>query len=394
MAAPYADTVLTGTLGVDDVLTSKQARDVTKGLYMLYDTNNLAPMTAVLAKIMTGRPAKNYKIEWHKKDIFPHWDTVVTGASAGATAQIVITNADYFKVGDVLEFPDASPTSSQTDQVVVTAKSSTTLTLAPVGASTICAIANGSKVHILSDSSEEYSTMPAVKVVKDVSDYNYIHFMRLPYKIGNIQKDMQQYTGPERTERREETNKEIRMMFERQLIFGERDKKSGTTGNKFFMRGMKKFIESGDGNNILDWSAGLTESQLDEYLIEGPCKYGSQRKFWFMSSELFLKVHELAKQKQRIQGTVNYLGLALIRYIAPNGKVLYMIHHHMFEESYEGAGLILDPQYAEIRPYGTQGAFQFHPEIQPNDVAGIADEWRIIASLEVGRTEPHGWQHT
>jgi hypothetical protein len=250
------------------------------------------------------------------------------------------------------------------------------------------------KMHIIADASDEYSTMPTVKTVKDTQETNYVQFLRVPYVIGNIELELAQYTGPERAERRAETLRQIKMGFERVLLWGEKGYISGSAGRKYFCRGLKSFLIQAAGDNLLDWSGGLTESQLDEYLLEGPCKWGSQQKYWFMSTDLFLKVNELAKGKERIvSNKVNSLGLAILEYLAPNGKRLYLHQHYMFEEGYEGAGMIVDPDYAKVRPYGSQGIIKLHEEIQAPDAAGIADEWRILASLQVDRTEPHGWQY-
>lgn len=387
----YASTTITGVLGVDDVNTSKQARDVTKGLYQVYDDNHLYPMLAFSSAVMRGRPAKNYKIEWHSKDLFPRWDVVATGASAGTTASIVITNANYFAVGDSLIFPGATYASSYSTRGYVYAKSGTTLTIHPVGETNIAAIPTGSRVMNMSNSSEDYSTMPTSKVVQDDNEYNYIHFMREPFKVGIIQEGMDQYTGSEEEERKNEKGRNIKMSWERQAIFGERDKKTGPGGERlFFMRGLIKQIEADNGNNILDWSSGLTQSQFNEWLIEGPCKFGN-KKVLYASSELFNKIHDLWLAKERTVPQDNaVLGVNVIKYLAPGGKMISLVHHHMFEQDYEGWGILVDHQFAELRPFTKNGAFQYHPNIQAPDVAGMANEWRIIASMEWGSSAPHG----
>lgn len=405
MPMPYAATAISGTLGVEDVLSGKQIRDVTKGLYMIVDDNHLAPFVAITAKnaISRGPVAKNPYFEWTRKDIFPCWSAAITSDTAGTTSSFNITSGEgsFFKVGDVVEFPEMAISSTTTRVFYLTTVATDTLTFGPVGfqagtttALTCPAVNVGMKLHRIADASDEYSVMPTRKVVQDVQETNYIQFLRVPYVIGNLEMEMAQYTGPERAERRAETLREIKMEFERVLIWGERGYIAGSTGRKYFSRGLKSFLTVAAGDNLLDWSGGLTEAQLDEYLIEGPCKYGSQRKFWFMSSDLFLKVHSIAKAKERIVSTkINSMGLAVSEYVAPNGKILYMHQHYMFEEGYEGAGLIVDPDYIKIRPYGSQGVVKLHEEIQAPDAAGIADEWRIIAGLQVDRTEPHGWQY-
>ncbi len=395
MAAPYASTVITGSLGEGDVLTGKQMRDVSPLLHQLYDQNALHPMTAITSYTMTGKTAKHYKVEWTKKDLFPHWDIVVTGAAAGATSGPTITNADYFKAGDSVECPQADDsTANYTNKFYVFSITGSTPTLHPVGGTTCAAIGAGMKLHILSDSSEELSTKPSQRLVKDEQDYNYIHFMRLPYSIGNIEDEIAQFTGSEDVEREEETFKEIKMYWERQSIFGAKGRKTGPGGkNAYFAEGLKTKIEDAAGDNVLDWSSGLTEKQFDEYLMEGPCKYGSQIKYMGASAELFLKIHEWAKAKQQTGNDLTMLGIALTEYRAPNGKRIRMFDHHMFEEDYEGMGLLFDLAYWDFRPYGTQGSFQLHEDIQAPDLAGFTNEWRIIATNVFNRTEPHGYIH-
>ena len=390
----YAETTIVGALGVDDVNTSKQARDVTRGLYEVYDDNHLAPMLAFSSATARGRVARNYKIEWHKKDLFPRWDVIVTGSALGTTASIVITNANYFAVGDSLDFPDATWTSgTYTTQGYVYAKSTTTLTIHPVGETQLPALVAGTRVHNMSNSSEDYSAMPTSKVVKDDNEYNYIQFMREPFKVGLIQEGMDQYTGSEEEERKNEKGRNIKMSWERQMIFGDRDKKTGPGGETiFFMRGLKKQIEADAGNNILDWSAGLTQSQFNEWLIEGPAKFGS-KKVLYCSSDLFNKIHDLWLAKERTALETNVMGVDIMRYRAPGGKIISLVHHHMFEQAYEGAGILVDHMFADLRPYSKNGAFQYHPDIQAPDIAGMANEWRIIASMEWGRSEPHAWIH-
>jgi len=65
----------------------------------------------------------------------------------------------------------------------------------------------------------------------------------------------------------------------------------------------------------------------------------------------------------------------------------------MFEEAYEGAGLIIDHQNIDYRGFSENGNFQHHENIQANDVAGVANEWRLIATIVVKRTETHAWMH-
>jgi len=260
MAAPYASNVLTGTLGVEDVNPAKQVRDVSNLLWKIVDKNYLYPFTALLSKLSMGPRAFNPKIEWIKKDIFPRWDTISSVSGAGTpTLTITPSNIDYYTVSDMVEFPGRD-TGTNTIHGVVTAKSTTITVQSIDGSNFPSTIEAGDSIHILGPANEDWSQMPTPKVVKDINDYNYIHFIRVPFKIGILQLEQKNYTGPERAERRIETGDEIKMSFERILIFGERGYRAGTNGRQYFMRGLKRFIQQSGGDNILDWSSGLNES--------------------------------------------------------------------------------------------------------------------------------------
>lgn len=402
-------TVLTGALGVEDALAGKAVRDVTPGIQHLY--KDISPLFRVFNALPKGPTAFNEKVEWTRKDLVPKWDTLTTAvgesASAGATVDLVPTGdgtsaTAYFKIGDVVEVPGVAESSGYSNIGRVTVvTTNTSITVDPIGwvsdsiAGTekkFVATAISDEIHVISDASEEYSQKPAMKVTKDEQEWNYIQFLRAPYIIGNIIMDEKKYTGPERAERREETYKDIRIQAENLLIHGKRYYVAGTNGRQFFMQGIKRYIVDGAGDNLLtNWSAGLTEPQWDEFLVKGPGMYGSTTKLLFASNDLFLKINELAKTKERIQGQIEKFGLTFTKYLAPDNVTYLMYRHHGFTNAYAGAGLIVDPMYARIRPYGTQGTMRLLTNIQENDRAGVADEWQIIFSLEVDRIEPHAW---
>lgn len=413
---PVASTVVQGTLGIDDVNTSKQIRDVRMGLWRLYDQNNLKPIVSILGYAMqqsqdkgAGQIAKNPKIEWFMGDLLPRWDDVASGAIAGVTATITMTNLTMWKVGDLVEFPLLPYTTTTTNMGIITTYTVATgvAVLYPVGrqldadpatgtAKTFVAIPTGTKAMLVSDNSEEYSLMPAAKHPYKTQAFNLITFKRVPYKIGNIEQEVAQYTGDQLSESREDTSIEIQTQMERDLIWSERDKwteahASTSTGARYAMRGMKRWIETSGGDNVLDWSDGLTEQKFDEYLEFGPCRYGSQRKYGFFGTELFLEINQWAKAKERIIGTIDILGISFMRYRAPGGREILMHNHHLFDGPYGAYGLICDPAFMKMIPYGRKGALRELTNQQENDRAGYAGEWQAIYTLHVKRVEPHGW---
>jgi hypothetical protein len=392
-------TVLTGTLGHEDVNSSKQVRDVSKRLHYKY--MDLGPLTALLMKMPQGRKAINPKVEWLRNDKLPRWDGIASVAGAsGATITVTPDNVSYFKVGDIVEVADLSYTSVQTNIGVVTTKT-TSIVITAVGwqsnlaasAATFPTVSAGMRLHIISDASEEYSQSPAMKVNQVENEWNNIGFKRAPFVVGNIQGDQENYSGPERKQRKKETHDDIRIQFEEDLFHGERYYRDGTNGRQFFMRGFKRFLRQAGGVNVWQYNGTFTEAQLDEALLKGPCRasIGSKRRFWFMGDDLYLKVLAIGKAKERIIGQKEILGQNFMIYLAPGGIKIYMTVHHLMTDVYSGSGLMIDPKRARIRPYGKQGVFRYLESIQENDRAGMKDEWQIIASLEVDRVDPHMW---
>jgi hypothetical protein len=408
-----ASTAIQGVLGVDDVQAAKQVIDMSPSLQKLY--KNDTPLFRIFNMLPKGPTATNYKINWLTKDEYPLWNyltTSVAAGSAGATVTLIpattsggSADTTRFKVGDVVQVPDVVVTDSVTNLGVITqVNSGVSIVVDPIGYDSngdstdkaFGATTANSEIYTLHDASEEYSQSPTAKVVKDGTEWNYINFQRVPYIIGNIEKDMKQYSGPERTERSDETMKLARRGAENALIWGDRYKiatGAGGNGAQFFMRGFWEYIRVGAGSNILsNWTAGLSEKDWDEYLTQGPCKlgYGGNTRFLFCSTELYLKLHSLMKDKTGNLPEASAFGMTFEKYKAPGGKTILIKEHALFSNAHEGKGLIVDPTMARIRPYGTQGTLRLLRDIQENDRAGIKDEWQSIFSLQLNRMEPHG----
>lgn len=406
-----ASSVIRGTIGVDDVLAAKQVIDMTPELNNLY--RSIDPLFRIFNQLPKEKVATNVKINWLRKDLFPRWHYLTTSVGASATNGATVTlipartaggsaDTDAFAVGDVVMVPNGTMSSTHSNiGVVTTVNSGTSIVVDPIGyqsdgSSTdkkFTATTAGDQIHIVSNANEEYSQSPTAKVVKDTSEWNYITFLRHPYIVGNLQMDTKNYSGPERNERREETMREIRISAEADLIFGDRYAKSGTNGHQYFMRGLWEFVRVGAGQNILSgWSGGLNISQLDQYLVEGPCKsgYGGDTRMLFCSTSLYLKLTELMKAKVGNLPEKSAFGLSFEQYKAPGGKTVLIREHHLFSNDHEGKGLIVDPTVVKLRPFGSQGTIRLLEGIQENDRAGIKDEWQVIFSTQVDRIEPLG----
>ena len=388
MSSPYAANVIRGNVGADDVNTSKQARNVTKGCYEIIDQNHLAPMLAFQTYASGGKRSKNWKHEWHSKGIFPHWDVVTTGDTAGTTLDLVVTNINYFAVDDLVVFPKATVTAGQTKHGVITVVNTgtSTITVVPVHptATNMCAVANSENVHNISNSSAELSNRPGQKLVKVDNHFNYIPFLRVPYETGIYELGMEQYTGSEADERYRETSKEIKMQFERDLIFSQLAKKTKDGKLQLFQKGFIATVQDNEDNNVFDGSGAFTETQFNEFLIKGPMRFGSQSKFLYTSADLQSHIADFMRSDRHTVQTETILGVEVLKYKCTNGRTLKMVQHHMLEEDYDGWGLIQDIGYCDIIPFANHPLLSYHPNIHVKELAGIGNEWRAMGCLEMG----------
>ena len=421
--------VTQGTLGVDDVLADKHVIDMSPELHQRY--SNIDPIFKIFSALAAGRAksgspvnldpdkmkAMNYKVQWIRSEhIQRHWyltTNVAESASAGATVTLIPSatkggsiNTNGFVVGDVVKVNTGTMNNTHTNMGVVTAVSAgVSITVDPIGyasndSSTDKKFTNtvvDQKIEWLHNASEEYSRSPVAKSDKDSNEWNYIHFQRLPFVVGNIEMDMKQHTGFEMDERAAKAWREIRISAEKALIWGERYKiSSGAGGNgvQLFMRGIWEYIRNGNGEKWENWTAGANESDLDEYLVNGPCRagYGSDTRLWFQSSSLYLKTTELMKKKVGNLPEKKHFGLTFEKYTAPGGKQVLIRQHGLFTDDHEGEGLIVDPSDILIRPYGRNGAIRRLTNLQERDRAGRKDEYQTIFTLQASRDETSSYQ--
>jgi hypothetical protein len=214
--------------------------------------------------------------------------------------------------------------------------------------------------------------------------------------LGIFEKGTKHYTGDPLANRRRQARRNIKKAFNRLAMFGKRDSFTDATSGrpKYTPGGAREFIDSNAAENVLDWSAGLTTRRLDEYLIEGPLRAGSMHRTWHCSSELFNEVHQLWKDKEVTSGVRSTeFGVNITRYNAPGGKTVDLINDENFTDAYEGFGMIIDHEAFKLVPFSEEGLFQWHPNMQAQDVAGVIHEFRIIGTFQVSRAEFLGYQH-
>ena len=174
--------------------------------------------------------------------------------------------------------------------------------------------------------------------------------------------------------------------MEHVAIWGQRGSRVAGDGKQYFAAGLYQQIATGAPDNIVDLGATPDEDTFDAALMETSCKsgVGSNKRFWFMGLDQFLRLSSIMKGKERItQQQVNIAGITFSKYAAPNGKILYMVVHNAFENSFQGDSLVVDSSQVRIRNYKKDGVLTLHEAIQNPNYAGLQSEWRSIFSVQL-----------
>ena len=392
--------IITGVIGVDDVLQGKRVKDFTKGINSKYQDRN--PFLAAQLHLSKAKKITNPEFNWLFKPEMTIFDAttanVNVGGSAGATVALPVSEISTFRVNDTIYFPSVTAaTTGHTVYGVVTAIADTagsdgvgagTLTVCPLDATKIFnATTSGDAIFNYANSQQGWGTPPDGKVVKNIQYTNYPQLIRAPFKVDVWQKGQENYTGmTEVAERKEELHDAIRRYMENVVLFGSGGYKTDSSGNKqYFAAGIKTQVSKGASGNMGTVS-GLTEAKLDEYLVEGPAKsgIGSKKRLWFLGNDQFLRISTIIKAKEQITTrNVEIAGLTFMKYNAPNGTQMYMYNHNAFEGDLSEHSIIIDPSQVKIRNYREQGLLQFHEGIEARNEIGTQSEWRSIISVQV-----------
>lgn len=267
--------VVNNPLLTTNVSTDLTKRDVLSKIIKLYPDE--AKFLTILNKFGQKRPIHNPKFEMMEEDIEIFSTSLASDVVAGATTVTVTTgHGQYFSANDVLIFDDGT----HVEQAIVSSVATDTITL--TAGLTNAFTAASTKVVRGAKAVAEYGNISDSISLEPSLDYNYAQLFDESFEISLTEKETWKYYTKERAAARLE-HLRSRMMAKflrgiaRTLYFGQREKRTGSSGATYLTGGLDYFITT----NSQD-ATGLTESTFRTFLKTVTMK-GSSKRILFCS---------------------------------------------------------------------------------------------------------------
>lgn len=352
--------------------TDNNVRGVDFAVYELEP--DAAPLTALMAKMSTS-PATNPKFEWEEDEGMPNITTLSASALSSATA--FGTNADIFRVGDVVRF------SSLGFGILVTVTAAGSFGGTLLG--TQVSAQTGAEVFLVSNANAELATLRELKFTQLNTAYNYCQIIRTPFGVSTTEIGMQHYGGPERDRLTKHFGIEHAKARERNFFFGIRSISSTTrTAN-----GIQAVIST----NVTNDTGGLTEGDWQTFLRPG-FRYSTNQgspKVAFCSPTALSAIEGFARGKlEVVNDQANTFGITMKRYVSGQGEVL-LINHRDWNDSatYGGYLFLMDMDAVKQKPLQVVGQTQLLKDRQAPDYDGVKDEFRSEEGIQVIHERRH-----
>lgn len=167
--------------------------------------------------------------------------------------------------------------------------------------------------------------------------------------------------------------------IEKAFMFGEKGTTTGTNGKvKNYTGGVLEHIEGGNAY-VQDQDGPLTAPDLNVFLREG-FTYGAKEKVLMCGNILLGAISEIARgQLQTVTGANTY-GVAINKWIHPQGTV-NIVHNPFLVEAFAGYGFLLDMDCFRYRYLNNRNTM-LRTNIQAPDADYQADEYLTEAGLE------------
>lgn len=380
---PTAPTVVqnqrdTAVLGTE----TRRSRDVTPALSLLEP--DAGPLTTILTKLRK-RGAVDPKIEWFEDQLLPRFDILGAAVTDTVGTTITVTNYKYFRKGDLVRVNKA-----EIMRVTTTPSSTSVAVKRGVGETAAATAANGSQLHILSNSNQEGAAVRSILSTQRAPVYNYLQIIRDPWGVTNTAKLTATFAGMDWTEEAQKQLIEHKKHIEYAYILGQRYEDTSGTNPERTTRGIRAFLSS----NVKAINGALTESLLDDFLRTA-FRYGAKTKLFFAAPIVMQAINGFAKPKLRLVPSDKSYGITLTQY--ENAGRVILLHEHVLMTNSDlndftgigGEGILVDPEDVVARYLN--GRFTLHNEnIQSPDADARIDEYLSETGLELRQEAKHG----
>lgn len=383
-----AQTVIRAPESTQNIPSARRVRDVADRIQYL--DPDAAPFTLILQKARS-KAAMSDKFEWFEKDLPARWDQVNNGAGyTSGNTSIVVDNAAYFSVGDVINVPR---TAEKMLVSTVTTGTQTLVVVRGVGSTAAAALVDNDDLQIIGNAYTEGSLSGAEKSHIETNPYNYVQIFRTPLGVTGTEMESQNYIGADRPRLRAEKNIEHRIDLERAMLFGERNIDVTSTNNpRRYTGGLFYFLTG--ATNTKDFGGIMTEPEIESWLQDTFSHTGSGNSRLLLASPLWITVLDqiAAARIMTSSGDTTY-GITVKQWVTGHGT-LNVVKERLFENGaggngYAGFAMALDLDRVMFR-YMNNRNTKLRVDIQAPDLDGVKDEYLTEAGLQVANPLLHG----
>jgi len=374
--------IWTGSSGapVDSFNIETDRRDLNVAEDILELQPSETPFMVIGNKTTTGS-AKSLEETWYDDDLAPWW-TTSNGGNTDSETTITVSDGSIVKAKDLIK-------NTATGEVMfVESVSGDDLTVqrgygneTDSGGTSAAAITDGDNIMRMGNAMEENSTSPEARATQPNKYYNYVQVFRTPFS-GSLEdlNEPKEAGGNERTRLRRRKAIEHKLDLERAYLFGERNEH--VSDERRLMGGLFQFLD----NQYESIGGNLTEDLFEEALEEA-MKYGSKEKILITSPRVGSVINKFARDNIQTRSGEDYYGLKIAEYVSFHGT-LYIATSYMFENDYEGMGVVLDMENIDLLPYAGFNT-TLRTNLQENDRLGWKDEYLTMSTMRVRLEKTH-----
>lgn len=362
-------------------------REVDDKLYQVSPSAN--PFQVFMRSLGAKTPTKSTKCEWYKDQLMPISDAInnVAGYDAAALT-FIVDHEEYFRAGQIFVVPRTGET-MRVDSVNAGA-STITVAARSWGGTAAAPLVDNDPILILGSAEQESGTVPTIKSVDLVNDYNYTQIFKTAYGASGTARAVAAaggtYGGDWFLNQRRNKAIEHQRAIELQMLFGEREENTGGSEPIRTMGGLRQFITE----NVVAVGGNLTEPVLKSWMrqlfTEGR---GSEQRILLCAPLIAEAISFWAQDKVRVVVDTEKYGMSIKTYFTDFGTLVVRPHWLFSTGVYSGYAYAFDPSYIKLRPLPGRDT-QVQYEVQAKGTDQLVDQYLTEISLEVAVPEVHG----
>lgn len=293
-------------------------------------TPDAAPLT-VLMRQLRKRSIRSTKPEWFEKELPARWDQL-NGAQTAAATSLVVDNASYFSIDDIVNVPRTA------EHMRVTGVNTATQTLTVVrgvGSTAAAALVDNDDLQILGPAYAEGASLGLEKSHQPTNPYNYLEIVRTPFGETESERQSMTYVGGEKDLNAEKLVEHM-IDIERKMWFGERNiDVSDTAKPRRLMGGVLYYATS----NVKDFGGTVTEAEIEDWTQSATTFTASGNSRTLFASPTWISILSqiAAGRLQTVSDKNATYGLSVTQWITGHAT-LNIVKNRLFENGPGGQG--------------------------------------------------------